>query len=195
MKKLFGVVGLAVALFVSACAIGEMKAAPPIGDDMPGFTLKDASGKDHTLAQYKGKVVVLNFMSPECPWSKGADLSWPELAKKYAGQDVVFLAIDSHKSTTVEQLKAYAAEKKLPYPILKDVDNKYADAVGATRTPEVYVLNRELKLAYHGAYDNRKEPEATGDANYVQAALDDLLAGRPVKTAQVDAWGCSIKRR
>jgi len=195
MKSKFGVLALAVAVVVSACAGGEIKLAPAIGSEMPGFSLKDVTGKDHALSQYKGKVVVLDFMSMECPWSKGADGSLPDLAKKYEGKDVVFLGVDSHKSTTVDQLKAYATERKLPYPILKDVDNKYADAVGATHTPEFYVLDRELKLAYHGAYDNRKEPEPSGDMNYVGAAIDDVLAGRPVKTAQVDAWGCTIKRR
>jgi peroxiredoxin len=178
-----------------SCSSGADLKAPPIGSLMPNFTLKDLNGQEQTLASYKGKIVVLDFCSQECPYSRGVDQDGlTDLANAYAGKGVVFLGIDSHKSTTPEQIKQYATDKNIPFRILKDVENKYADTVGATRTPEFYVLDKDLKLAYHGAYDDRKVPEKRGETAYVCNALDDLLAGRPVKTAQVDAWGCTIKR-
>jgi hypothetical protein len=66
--------------------------------------------------------------------------------------------------------------------------------VGASRTPEIYIVDTEGKLAYHGAYDDRKAPDMAGETPYVANALDNLLAGEPVATPEVSAWGCTIKR-
>lgn len=186
--------GLALLLVFSGCSSGAELKKLPVGSVMPNFTLKDFTGKEHSLEQLKGKIVVLDFCSHKCPWSRGADKTLPELAKTYGEKDVVFLGIDSHKSTPPEEIKEYAAEQKILHPILKDVENQYADAVGATRTPEFYILDKELKLAYHGAFDDRKAPDKPGENNHVRNALDDLLAGQPVKNPKVDAWGCTIKR-
>jgi thiol-disulfide isomerase/thioredoxin len=176
------------------CASGAEMKAPPLGSVLPDFALKDFNGQERSLASCKGKVVVLDFCSQECPYSRGVDEALIELANTYADQGVVFLGVDSHKSTTPEQIKQYATEKKVPFPILKDGNNTYADAVGATRTPEFYILDKDLKLVYHGAFDDRKVPEKRGETNYVRNALDDVLGGKPVRTPQVDAWGCTIKR-
>jgi len=184
------------AVFVSCSGTVESAGkALAIGAVAPDFTLKDHEGKDHTLSALKGKVVVLDFSSQECPYSRGVDKDGlVELANAYAAKGVVFLGIDSHKSTTPEQIKQYAADNKIPFPILKDVGNKYADAVGATRTPEFFILDKDLKLAYHGAFDDRKDPEKRGATAHVRDALDNLLANQPVKTPEVTAWGCTIKR-
>lgn len=189
----FVMAGLGVVLVMGA-SVGTMGTAPAANVVMPDFTLTDFNGNQHTLSQYKGSIVVLDFMSHECPYSCGVDAGMPALASAYGPKGVVFLAIDSHKSTTPEQNRQYAEKAKLPYPILKDAGNVYADAVGATRTPEFYVIDRNQKLVYRGAFDNRKVPEKAGEIGYVKNALDDVLAGRPVKTAQVEGWGCTIKR-
>ena len=194
-----GCVVLVVSFLVAmgACSSAQSTAGPvpAIGAVVPDFTLKDYEGNDHTLSALKGKIVVLDFSSQECPYSRGVDKTGiVALANEYAAKGVVVLAIDSHKGTTPEQIKQYASDNKVPYPVLKDVGNKYADAVGASRTPEFYVLDKDLKLAYHGAFDDRKDPEKAGEKPYVKNALEDLLAGRPVKESQVAAWGCSIKR-
>jgi thiol-disulfide isomerase/thioredoxin len=177
-----------------SCASGAEMKVPPLGSVLPDFTLKDFTGQEHSLASCKGKVVVLDFCSQECPYSRGVDEALTELANTYAEKGVVFLGVDSHKSTTPDQIKQYATDKKVPFPILKDGNNTYADVVGATRTPEFYILDKDLKLVYHGAFDDRKVPEKRGETNYVRNALDDVLGGKPVRTPQVDAWGCTIKR-
>jgi len=184
---------LAVALLIAGAASAQYKPLP-LGSGLPDFSLKDQDGKDHSPAAYKDKIVVLDFSSIECPYSRGVDPGLEELVKTYAPKGVVFLGVDSHKTVTPEQIKKYTADNKLEYPVLKDAGNAYADALGASRTPEFYVFGKDHKLAYHGAFDNRKTPEQKGDLGYVKDALEDLLAGRPVKTAQVDAWGCGIKR-
>ncbi len=182
-------------LYLGCGGSGLAVANLAIGAAMPDFKLQDYSGKDYTLSQFKGKVVVLDFCSQECPFSRGVDPDLESLAQSYAGKDVVFLGIDSHKATQPDAIKKYAEEKKLTLPILKDVDNKYADAVAAARTPEFYVVDKDGKLAYHGAFDNRPGPEAKGTEHYAKDAIDALVAGRPVAKPEVKSWGCGIKRK
>lgn len=189
----FAIALLAVAVLVAGSAGAEYKPIP-LGSALPSFSLKDQNGAEHSPAAYDGKIIVLDFSSIECPYSRGVDPGLEELVKAYGPKGVVFLGVDSHKSVTPEQILKYTTESKLGYPVLKDAGNAYADALGASRTPEFYVFGKNHKLAYHGAFDNRKAPDQKGDTGYVKDAVEDLLAGRPVKTPQADAWGCSIKR-
>ena len=165
-----------------------------IGDNLPDFQLQDPMGENHSLSDYAGKIVVLNFCSQECPWSRGADAKINEVARAYAAKEVVFLGVDSHHSTPPEAIKAHAEKAGVPYPILKDTGNAYADKVHAQRTPEIFIVDRQGKLAYHGAFDNRTRPDQEGDINYVADALDALLAGQKIAKPEAAAWGCTIKR-
>lgn len=172
----------------------EVLAAVEIGQEVPAFELPDVNGKMRKLSDFEGKIVVLEFCSIECPFSRGADPHLSALAQRYAPQGVVVIGIDSHRSTTPEQIRKHAQEKGKTYPILKDAENKYADLLEAKVTPEVFVLDKEGKLAYHGAFDDRKAPEEKGETPYVENAVKALLEGRPVDPAAVKAWGCGIKR-
>ncbi len=188
------VVAGAAAVMLSICGpalagMGEVE----IGEEMPDFTMTDYTGAEHSLSDYRGKVVVLEFLSQHCPWSRGAAPSIADVAEKH-GEDVVFLGIDSHRATTHADNAAYAEKMDIQYPILRDENNVYADKVGATRTPELYVIDEEGVLRYHGAYDNRKSPQDTGDVNYLAKAIDAVVSGEPVEKAEVSAWGCTIKR-
>jgi len=203
MKQLKGIAIAVVLVAVAAVAAVYLgmkgisaaeAAAPEIGAKMPDFKLKDYSGKEHSLEAYKGKIVVLDFCSQECPVSRGADPHFAELVREYQAKGVVFLGVDSHRETTPEQIKKYAEENKIPQPILKDEGNKYADAVGAKVTPEIYILDKEGKLAYHGPLDDRAEPTERGTKNYTKDAIDALLSGKAVAVPKAKAWGCSIKR-
>lgn len=194
---LFGVTLCAVVVLAGcqgAEPAGPSSAALAIGASAPDFTLNDNDGTAHTLSAYRGKVVALVFTSQECPYSRGADPQLAELAKKYAERGVTVLSIDSHKDTTLEQIKQYRTEEQLPYPILKDAENKYADAVGAKQTPEVFLLDAEGKLAYHGAFDNRRGPDGPGDTPLLANAIEALLAGKAPDPAETRQWGCTIKR-
>jgi peroxiredoxin len=164
------------------------------GAEMPDFKMEDYNGKEHSLKEYRGKIVVLDFCSQHCPFSRGADKQLITLTKKYKdNKDVVFLGIDSHHSTKPEEIKEYAEKRGLIHPILKDVDNAYADKTGAQVTPEIYIVGRDGKLAYRGAFDNRTGPEQEGDKHYAADAIAALLAGEAVEPARVKAWGCTIK--
>lgn len=187
--------GLLAAVGLLACAgayAGLGKVA--VGSAMPDFTLTDYNGESHQLSKYAGKVVVIDFLSKDCPWSRGAAPNIAELAKSYQGKDVVFLGINSNEGTTADAMAKYAESGSIPYAIAIDTGNKYADTVGATRTPEMYVIDKSGILVYHGAYDNRKSPEEVGSENYTKNAIDAVLAGKPVAKSEVSAWGCTIKR-
>lgn len=165
-----------------------------IGQAMPDFELKDSTGKTHTLDQYKNTIVVFDFCTLECPFSRGTDPSIIELAKDYGEKGVVFLGVDSNKDIGPEEIQSYIEETKIPYPILKDVRNVLADKVGARVTPEIFIMGKDGKLAYHGAPDNRSGPKSTPTEFYLKDALEALVAGKPVEKTSVKAWGCGIKR-
>lgn len=183
-----------MACILSGCAAAELADPPAIGSIFPNFELRDLDGTTHTLEQYRGKVVVIEMCSHLCPYSRGADPHLVELAQKHAAAGVVVLGIDSHHETPVQDIKKYAQENNKTYPILKDEGHKFADLLGARVTPEVYVIDREGKLMYHGAFDNRERPEDRGAEAYVANAIQAVLDGRPVNPDRVKAWGCTIKR-
>ncbi len=188
-------VTLALVAFSTMSLIPAVQAEPvQIGQALPGFTLPDLSGVEHSLADFKGKIVVLEFASQKCPWSRGADPALIRTATAYEEKGVVFLAIDSHYETPVEEIRPYAEKTGKTYPILKDAENKYADAVSAMRTPEIFIVDAQGVLVYHGAFDNRTRPEVEGEVNYVAKALDALLENKPIEQTEVAAWGCGIKR-
>jgi peroxiredoxin len=194
----FGVVSVfAAAITIAGCSNAESDAKElkvlEIGAEVPGFTMVDHAGKEHSLADYAGKVVVLDFSSQQCPYSRAADPLLNDMVKAMEGKDLVLLSIDSHASTTVEEIAAYAEEHELTFPILKDEKNAYADELGATRTPEFFVVDKEGKLAYHGAFDDGREP-GDGEAHYLNDAVTAVLAGEaPAKTTSKPI-GCGINR-
>ncbi len=206
MKK-YLLIACAIALTLIVVAVvvirmqlsGAMSGVPQTvkpGDMMPSFSLMDHLGNTHSLEQYAGKIVVLDFCSHKCPFSIGVDPQFAALVRQYADNDqVVFLGIDSHFDTSIEEIRAYVEEQNLPHPVLKDPDNKYADAVGALVTPDFYVLDQQGRLAYRGSFDNRIRPDSAGSRGYVAEAVAALLAGRKPDPAHVRAWGCTIKRK
>jgi peroxiredoxin len=175
----------------------QNQAAKPgvaLGQPVPDFTLKDINGAEHKLSEHKGKPVVLVFVSNGCPWSRGADPTLSRIAHDYEEQGVAVLGIDSDKNNSTDQIKNYAKEKNVAYTILKDEGNKVADLFGAKQTPEVFLIDKDGKLVYHGAVDDRKSETEEGKTSYVRAALDETLAGKPVSTPEKKQWGCGIKR-
>lgn len=179
-----------VALNSQVAHAGE---ALEIGTAFPDWTLTDSEGSEHSKADTKGKIVAYVFTSLDCPFSRGADPTIDALAKKYKDQGVVFLGVDSHKSTTPEELQKHREERGISYPILKDTGSAVAKAVGAKVTPEMFITDAKGNLQYHGPPDNRKSPEGDPSEHYADAALAALVKGDEVKTKEVSAWGCGIK--
>ena len=177
---------------------------PPVGSAAPDFSLTDAKGQTHSLSQYKGKYVVLEWFNPECPFVKkhyGSD-NMQKLQREYTGKGVVWLTIDSNAPGTEGNLtpeqaqKVMASWKTKQTALLLDPESNVAKLYGAKNTPDMVVISPEGKIVYEGAIDSKASPnpaDIPSSTNYVKAALDESLAGKPVSNAQTKPYGCSVK--
>jgi len=171
--------------------------APGVLKEAAGtFTLQDQEGKRVKLADFAGKIVVLEWINPDCPFVKRhyQAKTMANLADKFRDKGVVWLAVNSTKTYNVDRNKAWHDEYKLPYPILDDRGGVAGKLYGAQTTPHMFVINRTGKLAYKGAIDNDARGN-TGDevVNYVAAVLEDLVAGKAPRYTETKAYGCSVK--
>lgn len=164
-----------------------------MGQPAPDFTLKDLNGKTHALIDARGQITVLAFLSARCPISNYYNERIRALAEDYAKQNVVFLAINASADENVAEIKAHAEKQGFQFPILKDKSNKVADAYHAERTPEIFVVDAQGVLRYHGRIDNHYLPIHV-KTHDLRNALDELLAGKPVSVPEAKALGCVIKR-
>ena len=175
-----------------------------VGDTAPDFELKDLDGKAVKLSDYKGKIVVLEWFNPGCPFVKAAHTkgSLVDTAKKQMDKGVVWLSINSgapgKQGHGIEANKNGATEFAMKNPVLLDEDGKVGKAYGARHTPQMYVIDKEGKLVYAGAIDNSPDGEGGSPKdgkliNYVDEALSDIETGKPVRTPTTEAYGCSVK--
>jgi peroxiredoxin len=193
-----------IALAVIAALPVAALANAVVGQGAPAFSEKDLSGKTVSLADYKGKVVVLEWNNPNCPfvekhYTKSGNL--PALQKKY-GQDVVWLAVNSTNPShqdymSNDKLSGYLkANNAAPAAYLVDADGSMGRAYGARTTPHMYVIDRDGKLLYNGAIDDKRgtNPEEIKAAkNYVVSALGELKDGKVISTPTSAPYGCSVK--
>jgi peroxiredoxin len=168
---------------------GSSEAAAKVGSPAPNFQLKDTFGKEFTISEFKGRPVVMEWINQDCPVSRAAHekRKMQDLYKKFADKGVVWLGIDSTQGVTSEKNRIYAARLGLAHPVLLDADGKVGRLYQAKRTPHMFVIDKSGTLVYDGAIDDQK------DKNYVAAALEDLLANRPVSKSKTDPYGCGIK--
>ena len=196
---------LLVLTFIVLCT-GALCAAeaPKVGAPAPGFSLSDSHGKTHSLGDFKGKYVVLEWFNPGCPFVQKhyKNDNMQALQKQFTGKDVVWLTIDSSAPgaegylTPEEANKQMADWKIKSTALLLDPDGKVGHEYAATNTPHMYVIDPSGKLIYSGAIDNKPTPDPEdipGATNYVKMALDEALAGKPVTTPTSRAYGCSVK--
>jgi len=164
------------------------------GENFKGFTLTDYAGNQHSLSDYtESKAIVIMFIATQCPVSNAYNSRMEKIYKDYKGKDVTFLGINSNKSEDVTEIKEHAKDNGLTFPILKDEKNIIADEFEASYTPEIYVLNNEFELLYHGRIDNsRRESEV--NSTDLRNALDEILEGKKVSNPETKAFGCTIKR-
>ncbi len=178
--------------------------APMVGAPAPGFSLTDSHGKSHSLAEYKGKYVVLEWFNPGCPFVQKHYKSdnMQSLQKQFTSKDVVWLTIDSSAPGKEGNLSPEEANKQIATwkmnstALLLDPSGKVGHEYGATNTPHMYVIDPSGTLIYSGAIDNKPTPnpdDIPGSTNYVKVALDEAMAGKPVTTPNSRAYGCSIK--
>jgi peroxiredoxin len=194
---------IASSLFITGIAISSFAAAQAsVGQMAPSFEVADASGKTVSLAQYKGKYVVLEWFSPDCPFvGKHYSSGNMQSTQKYAvDKGVVWLAVNtSHETSTKETagLAEWMASKKgAPSATLIDSGGKMGRAYGARTTPHMYLIDPAGKLAYAGAIDSKptaNPADIKTATNYVIQAIDESLAGKPVSQPVTRPYGCSVK--
>jgi peroxiredoxin len=164
-----------------------------VGDPAPDFTLTDTAGKQVSLSDFKGKIVVLEWLNPDCPFVqrhyKAGTMK--KLAAEHA--DVVWLTINSTHYMDAAANAKFKADEKLPYTILVDQSGEVGHLYGAQTTPHMYIIDTDGTLAYMGAIDDDPRGSSDSPKNYVAAALDELEAGKAVTTAETKPYGCSVK--
>jgi len=167
-----------------------------VGDPAPDFTLTDSAGNEVSLSDFEGKIVVLEWLNPDCPFVqrhyKAGTMK--DLATKYDGEGVVWLTINSTNYMDGAANAKFKADNSLPYTILVDQAGDVGHLYGAKTTPHMYIIDGSGSLVYIGAIDddprgNKGEPAV----NYVAVALDEVLAGESVTNAETKPYGCSVK--
>ncbi len=165
-----------------------------VGDAVDNFSLKDYSGKKYVLKDFKdSEAIVLMFIATRCPVSNAYNERMVELYDNYQSKDVSFVGINSNKQEDVEEVAEHAEKHGFEFPVLKDHNNEIADEFGAQVTPEIYVLNPEYKILYHGRIDDSQR-EGNVESKDLRNALNEILADKSVSTTKTKAFGCSIKR-
>ena len=163
-------------------------AAQTIDAKAPDFSLPDTTGVVHKLSDLKGKFVVLEWTGPDCPYVKRhyKNGEMQDRAAKWTKQGVVWLAVDSDEKAPAETIEAWRKEKNVAYPILLDPTGEVGHAYGAETTPHVMIVKDGVRL-YDGAVDDGPRGKAT--VNYIDQALTELLAGKPVSMPKTEPYG------
>lgn len=163
-----------------------------IGQPAPLFTLSDLNGRTHALDALRQKIVIVNFWSAECPWSERADRELMRYLPNW-GELVVLLPIASNVNESRAQIAEAAARRRLPF-VLVDENHRVADLYGAQTTPHFFVVDARGILRYQGALDDVNFRQRQPRQNYLQMAVEALLAGKNPQPAQTPPYGCAIVR-
>lgn len=196
LKKFYAVAAslTLVSTLALAAVASDTNNTVRMGDVVADFNLPDSDGKEHKLSTLRGaKGTAIIFVSVQCPVSNAYNARMAQLAADYESKGFRVVGINSNAAETPDKIKSHAGENKLAFPILKDKGNKIADRFGAQFTPEVFLLDANNKLVYHGRIDNSRNGDSI-TANDLRNALDAVSAGQPVQVAETKAFGCTIKR-
>jgi len=180
-----------------ALAAAAFANAAEVGKPAPEFTASDESGARHTLSQYRGKLVVLEWTNPDCPYVARhyRQNTMEKLSRSYGARGVVWLAVNSTHSNTPEDTRIWKAQQGFEYATLQDASGELGKLYGARATPHMFIVDGEGVLRYAGAIDDDPRGRDESPKNYVDAGLSALLAGQAPEPSQTRAYGCSVKYR
>jgi len=214
VRTLTLMIGLALASSAAMAADTPTPAPPPtkatVGQKAPSFTLQDTSGKTHTLGDFEGRIVVLEWFNAECPYSgRASNMAIHSTGKAKAlrqnlrkvDPSIVYLLVDSTaRNKTPKKMteiaRAAAGKYGIDAPILIDHEGVVGHAYEAQKTPHMFVIDAEGVLRYQGAFDDDKSnrnTDATRTTNYVLQAVTQLKAAEEVKPTKTRPWGCGVK--
>jgi len=163
-----------------------------INQPAPGFELPDLDGVLHRLKDYRGKIVIVNFWSCECPHAERTDHAIMAMIVQW-GEEVVLLSVASNRIETTEAMTDAAIARHIPL-VLIDRDDTVADLYDAQTTPHAFVIDREGILRYRGAVDNATFRLRKPTRFFLDEAVEALLGGRMPAQAETPAYGCTIVR-
>jgi peroxiredoxin len=196
--KLLSILGLSAALVAglgAAAAAGDKDAkAAKVGEKAPTWVAKDIKGKEWKSADFAGKIVVLDWVNPDCPVCKGAhkDGRIAAMIKELKSLDAVFIGVNSthymDAAKNEQALKDYGIE----YPVLLDNEGTIGRAYGARTTPHLFVIDTTGVLRYQGAIDEGN-PGQAGKINYAVNAVKQIKAGETVSPENTKSYGCNVK--
>lgn len=198
MKKAFSLLTLALALVAMSFTVNT-SGGYKVGDTAIDFKLKNVDGKMVSLAGIKdAKGYIVIFTCNACPYAKAYEDRIIELHKKYAPLGYPVVAInpndkDVQPADSYDKMKERAKEKNFPFNYLYDETQEIAKTYGATRTPHVYLLDKNRVVRYIGAIDDNSESASDVKEKYLENAIDALRDGKDVATKETKAVGCGIK--
>lgn len=199
---LVGLIVIGLAGFMPAAASQDAE-TPAVGDTAPGFTLDCWGGNPHSLSDYEGKIIVMEWTNPNCPYVKRVyeDGLIPELQQKFTEKDVIWLTINStnpeHSNyETPEKLREIFGEWNADNThFLMDPEGKVGKMYGAKTTPHIIIIDADGNLAYNGGLDDdpRGQKTEAERTNYAELALNALLDGKEIEASVTKPYGCSVK--
>lgn len=195
-KSWFGAVAIAVALILNVSRAGVESGRPA-----PDFTVTDIAGKIHRLSDYRGKVVILEWLNPGCPFVvrhyRSGNMQSTQKAAAAGG--AVWLQVNSGSIGDLDAAKSVEWQTKqgvTATAYIRDETGKLGRLFGARTTPHLFVIGKDGTLAYQGAIDDQPNASVTNTLsahNYVKAALMALREGKPVEKTSSQPYGCGVK--
>ena len=179
----------------SSPSAAAARATASVGQPAPDFELPDQDGRTHALSSLRGKVVVLEWTNPGCPFVQrhyDAGTMTRAQAALPAGR-AVWLGVDSTSFHTADDSKTWRGERNIPWPILQDPGGSVGHAYGARTTPHMYVIDSEGVLRYAGGIDDDPHGEKEAPVNYAAQAAQALLSGNAPAVDHAETYGCSVK--
>jgi peroxiredoxin len=163
-----------------------------INQPAPDFELPDLEGKEHRLSDYRGRIVIVNFWSCECPHSERTDRAILAMFVQWR-EDVVMLSIAANRSESTEMVAEVAKTRRLPI-VLMDAQDVVADLYDAQTTPHVFVIDRDGILRYRGSVDDVTFRQRTPTRFFLDEVVESLLDGCSPTLTETPAYGCTIVR-
>jgi len=196
-----------ISIVTASLALGSAFTAAAqavVNQPAPAFSAKDVTGKTVSLADFKGKHVVLEWVNPGCPFVQKHynSANMPATQKDAMSKGVVWLSISSTAKDAGDYLppaelaKWLQSKSAAPTAALMDEDGRIGRSYGARTTPHMYLIDPQGKLVYAGAIDSKptaNPADIKTATNYVTQAVGEALAGKPVSRASTQAYGCAIK--
>ncbi len=170
-----------------------------IGSPAPDFKMEAVDGKKYSLSSFDdNKALIIIFSCNHCPYVQAYEGRMKQIQEDYRGKGVSVVAINSNEDVnypddSFENMKKRAAEQKFNFPYLRDEDQSVARAYDATHTPEIFLFDKERKLAFHGKIDDNWQELNRVQNHYLRNALDELLAGKEISVPETFTIGCTIK--